>query len=253
MRPLELTVEGFRSYRKRVDVRLAGPAARRHRRSDRLGEVLDPRRDLVRAVRQDAQRGARHEVADPSAGRPVARRAPVRGGRAGVAVQRALRSNGQAGSKLQLVTQDDGEPDVPEIITGVRTMNERIEQLLGMDFKTFCRSVLLAQNRFSEFLKATAGERDEVLKGVFGYERLDDAQRVAKSRLDRARWTWRPWVTSGAGSTRRERGSRSRARRRVRRAALAGPRGGGARGGAAEEGARRRRGEMPRAPSRSPR
>ena len=34
-------------------------------------------------------------------------------------------------------------------------MNERIEQILGMDFKTFCRSVLLAQNRFAEFLKAT--------------------------------------------------------------------------------------------------
>jgi exonuclease SbcC len=101
-------------------------------------------------------------------------------------VQRALRSNGQAGSKLQLVTQDGGEPDVPEIVTGVRTINERIEQLLGMDFDAFRRSVLLAQNRFSEFLKATAGDRDKVLKGVFGYEVLDAAQRVAKSRLERA-------------------------------------------------------------------
>ena len=78
-------------------------------------------------------------------------------------------------------------PDVPEIVTGVRTINERIEQLLGMDFDAFRRSVLLAQNRFSEFLKATAGDRDKVLKGVFGYEVLDEAQRVAKSRLDRDR------------------------------------------------------------------
>ena len=52
-----------------------------------------------------------------------------------------------------------------------------------MDFKAFCRSVLLAQNRFSDFLKATPGQRDEVLKGVFGYERLDEAQRVARLRL----------------------------------------------------------------------
>ncbi len=64
-------------------------------------------------------------------------------------------------------------------------MNERIEQLLGMDFKTFCRSVLLAQNRFSEFLKATPAQRDEVLKGVFGFERLDDALRVAKMHVER--------------------------------------------------------------------
>ena len=63
-------------------------------------------------------------------------------------------------------------------------MNARVEQLLGMDFRTFCRSVLLAQNRFHEFLRATPGDRDKVLKGVFGYDRLDGAQRAAKLRLD---------------------------------------------------------------------
>jgi exonuclease SbcC len=99
--------------------------------------------------------------------------------------QRALRSKGQAGHKLELLTEDGADPEVPEIVTGERAMNERIERLLGMDFRAFCRSVLLAQNRFSEFLKATAGDRDKVLKGVFGYEVLDEAQRVAKSRLDR--------------------------------------------------------------------
>ena len=71
MRPLELTLEGFRSYRERRHVRLARSAARRHRRADRLGEVLDPRRGLVRAVREDPRRGGRHEVADPPAVRPV--------------------------------------------------------------------------------------------------------------------------------------------------------------------------------------
>ena len=100
--------------------------------------------------------------------------------------QRALRSKGQAGHKLELLTEDGADPEVAEIVTGERATNERIERLLGMDFRAFCRSVLLAQNRFSEFLKATAGDRDKVLKGVFGYEVLDEAQRVAKSRLDRA-------------------------------------------------------------------
>jgi exonuclease SbcC len=56
-----------------------------------------------------------------------------------------------------------------------------------MDFKTFCRSVLLAQNRFAEFLHARPGERDQVLKGVFGLERIDRAHEVAKGRLAGAR------------------------------------------------------------------
>ena len=55
-----------------------------------------------------------------------------------------------------------------------------------MDFKAFCRSVLLAQNRFSEFLKATPTDRDKVLKGVFGYERARRGASVAaERRLDR--------------------------------------------------------------------
>jgi len=58
-----------------------------------------------------------------------------------------------------------GEPDaeVLETITGEEPTKARIEQLLGMDFKAFSRSVLLAQNRFSEFLTATPKQRDEVL------------------------------------------------------------------------------------------
>ena len=71
------------------------------------------------------------------------------------------------------------------MVTLEGAINERVEQIIGMDFKTFCRSVLLAQNRFSEFLKATPAQRDAVLKGVFGFERLDDALRVAKMRAER--------------------------------------------------------------------
>ena len=85
MRPLELTIEGFRSYRERVTFDWRGRRLVGDRRSDRLGEVLDPGRGVLRAVREDAAGGGRHEVADPPAGRPVARRAPVPGGRAGVA------------------------------------------------------------------------------------------------------------------------------------------------------------------------
>jgi DNA repair protein SbcC/Rad50 len=186
MRPHELTVEGFRSYRQKTTfdwrgrrlVGIVGPIG--SGKSSIIDAISFALFGKTPAVERDTK-SLIHQLCDQCHVELVFE---VDG--QVWRVQRALRSNGQAGSKLQLVTQDGVEPDVPEIVTGVRTINERIEQLLGMDFDAFRRSVLLAQNRFSEFLKATAGDRDKVLKGVFGYEILDGAQRVAKSRLDRA-------------------------------------------------------------------
>ena len=54
---------------------------------------------------------------------------------------------------------------------------------MGSDFEAFRRSVLLAQNQFAGFLEAPA-ERNKVLKGVFGFDRLDAMRDVTKGRLD---------------------------------------------------------------------
>jgi DNA repair protein SbcC/Rad50 len=186
MRPHELTVEGFRSYRERSTfdwrgrrlVGIVGPIG--SGKSSIIDAISFALFGKTPAVERDTK-SLIHQLCDQCHVQLVFE---VDG--EVWRVQRALRSRGQAGSKLELVSQDGAEPDVPEIVTGERAINERIEGLLGMDFRAFCRSVLLAQNRFSEFLKATAGDRDKVLKGVFGYDVLDAAQRVAKSRLDRA-------------------------------------------------------------------
>lgn len=186
MRPHELTVEGFRSYREKSTfdwrgrrlVGIVGPiGAGKSSIIDAISFALFGK---TPAVERDTK-SLIHQLCDQCHVQLVFE---VDG--QVWRVQRALRSRGQAGSKLELMTEDGAEPDVPDIVTGERAINERIERLLGMDFRAFCRSVLLAQNRFSEFLKATAGDRDKVLKGVFGYDVLDTAQRVAKARLDRA-------------------------------------------------------------------
>ena len=186
MRPHELTLEGFRSYREQTTfdwrgrrlVGIVGPIG--SGKSSIVDAISLALFGKTPAVERDTK-SLIHQLCDQCHVELVFE---VDGQvwRA----QRALRRKGQPGSKLELLSQDGADPVVPEIVTGERAMNERIERLLGMDFRAFCRSVLLAQNRFSEFLKATAGDRDKVLKGVFGYEVLDEAQRVAKSRLDRA-------------------------------------------------------------------
>ena len=98
---------------------------------------------------------------------------------------RAPKRKGQSGHQLVRLASDDPDADAIETVVQEGQVNERVETLLGMDFHTFCRSVLLAQNRFADFLRATRTERDKVLKGVFGYERLDAAKAAADRRVDR--------------------------------------------------------------------
>ena len=99
---------------------------------------------------------------------------------------RGLRRKGASGHQLQRLSGDEPDAEVVEPITGERAVREHVERLLGMDFDAFCRSVLLAQNRFADFLKATPSDRNEVLKGVFGYERFDAALEAAKRRVTAA-------------------------------------------------------------------
>ncbi len=74
---------------------------------------------------------------------------------------RAPKRKGQSGHQLMRLTSGDPGAEPIETVTQEGHVNARVAQLLGMDFQTFCRSVLLAQNRFSDFLKATRSERDK--------------------------------------------------------------------------------------------
>jgi exonuclease SbcC len=184
MRPLELTLRGFQSYaaehtfdfRDRSLLGVVGPigsgksslldgiAFALYGKTPRAGKAT---KDLIN------QRGASAHVelffeVEGEIWRAV----------------RALRRKGQSAHNLYRHSEADAESERLEEVTGERAMTARIEQLLGLDFDAFNRSVFLAQNRFAEFLQATAGQRDAVLKGVFGFDRLDRMAEVANERRD---------------------------------------------------------------------
>lgn len=61
-------------------------------------------------------------------------------------------------------------------IEGKTAVTEEITQLLGFDAEAFCRVSMLAQGEFAEFLNMKSGDREKVLRGVFGtflYERFE--------------------------------------------------------------------------------
>lgn len=97
---------------------------------------------------------------------------------------RALRRKGQ--SAHNLYRRQVFGPDAPKLeeVSGERAVTGRVNELLGLEFDGFNRSVFLAQNRFAEFLHSRPGDRDRVLKGVFGFDRIEQMAEVAKARRD---------------------------------------------------------------------
>ena len=189
MRPLSLTLDGFRSYAERSEfdfrnrhlVGIVGPIG--SGKSTILDAVafalygMTPtERSSTKSLIHQRSDAARVEFVfevDGQVWRSV----------------RALRRAGQSEHALFRYSSDEGflaGEDPLETVLKKGEVDQRIEDLLGLDFPAFNRSVLLAQGRFSELLRATATQRDEVLKGVFGFDRVGAMERLAKLRRDTA-------------------------------------------------------------------
>lgn len=81
--------------------------------------------------------------------------------------------------------------DNHEEIQGTKTeVLSHIQELLGMNFEQFTRSVLLAQNDFSTFLKAKQNEKAELLEKLTG---TDIYSRISKTIYMRAKDAEEKW------------------------------------------------------------
>ena len=105
---------------------------------------------------------------------------------------RQLRRTGPSQHALYRMPGDDRNAEAVEKVMMERDVNSRVVDLLGLDYQGFGRSVMLAQGQFAQFLAARPAERDKVLKGVFGYERISairdlarEALRIAEHEIDK--------------------------------------------------------------------
>ncbi|MBF0452594.1 MAG: AAA family ATPase [Candidatus Magnetomorum sp.] len=81
------------------------------------------------------------------------------------------RAKGQPDAKVQapkrLLYEMNG--DTPVVIAEkIKSVQDKIETITGLDFKRFSRSMMLAQGRFAEFLNAPDRERAELLEKITG-------------------------------------------------------------------------------------
>lgn len=54
--------------------------------------------------------------------------------------------------------------------TREKAVTKRVEEILGMDFETFSRVILLPQGKFDEFIKGSKTKRREILRELAGFE-----------------------------------------------------------------------------------
>ncbi len=184
MRPLELRVRNFRSYAgehaidfaDRTLVGVVGPIG--SGKSSLLDAVVFALYGRTPRIATATKTLINQRSADAS----VVLRFEVEG-----EVWEAARSIRIKGpSKHALYRYDDPGQEAVEKLTLEGEVNQRVVELLGLDYAAFERSVLLAQGRFDEFLQARPADRDRVLKGVFGHDRVDRMKGLAKDRRDQA-------------------------------------------------------------------
>jgi len=96
-------------------------------------------------------------------------------------VTRRLKKSG-GGHEASLVRLE-GDAEIPEVDSlAVRPTNQRVEEILGLDFDAFTKAVLLPQGEFHEFLKGDASARRRILVSLLDLRRYERAGGLARSK-----------------------------------------------------------------------
>lgn len=181
MRPVELRVKGFTSFRdeQTVDFRdldlfvITGPTG--------AGKtsLLDAMTfALYGSVPRMGKQGLSELVTHGQAEARVLLQFSVDGEEYRVA-RRLPRKAAQSATFERL----DGEEWVNIVDGGgVRAVNSAVGDLVKLDFESFCKAVMLPQGEFAAFLKGDPGERRETLVRLLGLSYFERMQRIAGGR-----------------------------------------------------------------------
>jgi DNA repair protein SbcC/Rad50 len=187
VRPLGLALEGFTAFRDRQDVDfstlelfvITGPTgAGKTSLLDAMTFAL-----YGQVPRLGGTRGTRDLISLGRAEARVSFEFSVDGqGRFRVA--RRLRRTG-ASQTVTLERHVGGEEWAPVVDQGgVRMIDPEIVAVIGLDFDSFCRAVVLPQGEFHRFLKGDPGERRKVLFSLLGVGYFQRMAELARARMN---------------------------------------------------------------------
>ena len=182
MRPLRLELRGFTSFRDTAVVNfegrrlfaITGPTgAGKSSLLDAITWALYGEAPRVgRATRQLIAHGARSMA--------VRFDFSVRGERYRVSRQ----APGSIGTRLERLRQNG---EWLPLADRAREVSAQVTELIGLDFATFTKTVLLPQGEFDEFLRGDEPQRRDILSRLLALGRYEDARRAAHNRSEGAR------------------------------------------------------------------
>ncbi len=186
MRPLELTLEGFTSFRNRVQIDFSQLElfAITGKTGAGKSSLLDAMTLALygRVARFDGKTSAKDLVSQGSLKLQVTLRFLVDQTEYQVSRSWLFRTKtAQSTFKLDKRVNDEweafGEQKEAEITAS-------ITQILGMNFETFTKVILLPQGKFDEFLKGTGAARRNILRQLAGYTIFERMREQAEKQAN---------------------------------------------------------------------
>ena len=198
MRPLELTIEGLRSFRAPVTLDLRG--------RDQIAIVGDTgagKSSIIEAMTyalygQATFSGLNRELMNDAASQlRVVLRFRTADEEWEVARTLRRRASGAVGAQSAQLRRFASDGALLEMVEQARPVNERIEQVVGLNRDAFLRTTVLPQGRFAQLLvEDDPRVRSTILRQVWRTDELEEAGRIAaaahgelatlRARLDQA-------------------------------------------------------------------
>lgn len=111
------------------------------------------------------------------------------------AVWQRRRARGKAGGKAQPPTREVRDQDGRPLTRGISEADKKVEELIGLDYERFLRSVLLPQGEFAKFLQSDARDRAALLErltatkiysdlGKRAFEEVSARERLLESKRE---------------------------------------------------------------------
>lgn len=186
MRPIRLVVEGLTSFRRAQEIDfqefglfvITGPTG------SGKTSILDA---VTLALYGMVPRGGKHDVKDlVSLGASQATvQLDFRVKNTNYRVARRIRKQGAQAATLERI---DGEVAVSEVDRGgVKPVNDRIVEILGLDYQSFTTAVLLPQGDFAAFLKGDVKLRRRILIRLLDLDRFERAGKLAREKAKELR------------------------------------------------------------------
>ena len=183
MRPLKLALEGFTSFRERLELDFAGldlfaiTGPTGAGKSSLIDAIVFALYGQVPRVGDDYKQLISHGAERLSVMLEFAV------GKERYRIARTARPDKPSQQRFEKITNDPPEP----LADRVKEIKAEVDRILGLDYDGFTRSVVLPQGQFDAFLKGEPKERRKILVGLLNLSVYERMQQLANKRSTDAR------------------------------------------------------------------